>query len=326
MSTSSSWDGQKLSFFDSISPAKTSVSVSTAFGRELQRKMPAANKRQKLHSPNPSITEDSPSTCNPFPHHPNPTPQECRGVRDSLLAFHGFPQQFAKYQKKPHSSSEACDEVSDQPKNGETELLVTSLGDRRESVLDGLISTLLSQNTTDSNSSKAFVSLKSTFPTWEDVLAADSKCVENAIRCGGLAATKASCIKTILKSLLEKKGKICLEYLRDMSVNEIKDELCSFKGIGPKTVACVLMFHLQQDDFPVDTHVFRIAKAMGWVPVGADREKAYHHLNRRIPNELKFDLNCLLVTHGKACKKCSRVASGPSNTCPVTQYYSSTTN
>ncbi|XP_068642218.1 putative DNA glycosylase At3g47830 isoform X2 [Aristolochia californica] len=283
------------------------------------------NKRRKLHSSNSSKTEDSPSTPNPFPFHHHPTPEECQGVRDSLLAFHGFPQQFAKYQRNPHSSfvsasssSVPCfvsDQVSAEPPNGETEQLVTSLGGQKESILDGLISTLLSQNTTDSNSSKAFVSFKSAFPTWEDVLAADSKCVENAIRCGGLAATKASCIKTILRSLLAKRGKICLEYLRDMSVNEIKAELCSFKGIGPKT-----------DDFPVDTHVFRIAKGIGWVPVGADREKAYHHLNRRIPNELKFDLNCLLVTHGKACKKCSKEDDAPSNICPVSLYYSSSTN
>ena len=68
------------------------------------------------------------------------------------------------------------------------------------------------------------------------VLAAESKCLENAIRCGGLAPTKASCIKNILSCLLEKKGKLCLEYLRDLSDDEIKAELSQFKGIGPKTV------------------------------------------------------------------------------------------
>ncbi len=72
------------------------------------------------------------------------------------------------------------------------------------------------------------------------VLAAESKCLENAIRCGGLAPTKASCIKNILSCLLEKKGKLCLEYLRDLSVDEIKAELSQFKGIGPKTVIILL--------------------------------------------------------------------------------------
>lgn len=76
------------------------------------------------------------------------------------------------------------------------------------------------------------------------VLAAESKCLENAIRCGGLAPTKASCIKNILNCLLEKKGKLCLEYLRDLSVDEIKAELSQFKGIGPKTVIIFFMILL----------------------------------------------------------------------------------
>ena len=52
--------------------------------------------------------------------------------------------------------------------------------------------------------------------------------------------------------------------------------------------------------------VFEIAKAIGWVPALADRNKTYLHLNQRIPNELKFDLNCLLYTHGKLCRKCTK--------------------
>ncbi|KAF3949439.1 hypothetical protein CMV_024689 [Castanea mollissima] len=228
-------------------------------------------------------------TKDPYPTHTRPTREECIAVRDDLLALHGFPKEFAKYRRDENQI-----QLDD--------------GDAKETVLDGLVKTVLSQNTTEVNSLRAFDSLKSAFPTWEDVLAAESKCLENAIRCGGLAPTKASCIKNILNCLLEKKGKLCLEYLRDLSVDEIKAELSQFKGIGPKTVACVLMFNLQLDDFPVDTHVFEIAKAIGWVPALADRNKTYLHLNQCIPNELKFDLNCLLYTHGKLCRKCTKKA------------------
>ena len=68
------------------------------------------------------------------------------------------------------------------------------------------------------------------------VLDADSKSIEDAIRCGGLAPTKAKCIKNTLSCLFERKGKLCLEYLQDFSVDEVKAELSHFKGIGPKTV------------------------------------------------------------------------------------------
>ncbi|KVI06311.1 DNA glycosylase [Cynara cardunculus var. scolymus] len=186
----------------------------------------------------------------PYPNHLPPTSEECRAVRDDLLAFHGFPSQFAKYREQRLNRLSSEDEYG-----STTSPPTATVVSPAESVLDGLVSTILSQNTTDANSQRAFSSLKSAFSTWEDVLAADSKCIENAIRCGGLAPTKASCIKNMLNCLFEKRGKLCLEYLRDLSVDEIKMELSRFKGIGPKTVACVLMFNLQQDDFPVDTHV-----------------------------------------------------------------------
>ncbi|XP_039130632.1 putative DNA glycosylase At3g47830 isoform X1 [Dioscorea cayenensis subsp. rotundata] len=265
--------------------------------------MPRNPKRNKTTQSPKSSANLSSSSPDPFPEHHQPTPAQCRAVRDDLLALHGLPRDLAKY-RNPDPSDEAPPE---------------------KTVLDGVVSTLLSQNTTDSNSRRAFLSLKSAFPAWEDVLNAEPKRVEDAIRCGGLAVTKASRIRSILKDVMERRGEICLEYLRALSVGEVKAELSRFKGIGPKTVACVLMFHLHQDDFPVDTHVFRITKAIGWVPMKADREKAYLHLNNRIPNDLKFDLNCLLITHGKLCPRCAKRASNQQSTdspCPLTKLLS----
>ncbi|KAI3954072.1 hypothetical protein MKW98_017896 [Papaver atlanticum] len=254
------------------------------------------------------------------------------------MDFHGFPEEFAKYRRipllgSPHSTVSTHSnptEVKSEPLGDEDD---DDAADKfcltKETVLDGLVRTLLSQNTTEINSKRAFDSLKSAFPTWENVLAAESKCIENAIKCGGLAVKKAACIKNLLTGLLERKGKLCLEYLRNLSIDDAKKELRGYKGIGPKTVACVLMFQLQLDDFPVDTHVFRITKAMGWVPASSDREKAYLHLNKRIPDELKFDLNCLFVTHGKLCQRCKgsearKNTSHDDQPCPLSIYCCST--
>lgn len=74
------------------------------------------------------------------------------------------------------------------------------------------------------------------------VLGAESKSIENAIRCGGLAVTKAAAIKNLLSLLLENRGNLCLEHLRGLPVDEVKAELSQFKGIGPKTV-CYCFFY-----------------------------------------------------------------------------------
>ena len=65
------------------------------------------------------------------------------------------------------------------------------------------------------------------------------------------------------------------------------DWVCRFKGVGPKTVACVMMFCLARDEFPVDTHVWRISKNMGWVPTKANRDDTYRHMNIRVPADLR---------------------------------------
>ncbi|XP_011620921.1 putative DNA glycosylase At3g47830 isoform X1 [Amborella trichopoda] len=275
-----------------------------------------------------SETTTSANPRSPYPNFQRPTPQECLIVRDALISLHGFPEEFAEFRRKEAVVNDSFEEKQ-QKLDDEGEVRIAPLI-QGGSVLDGLVSVILSQNTTDVNSRRAFESLKLAFPTWEDVHAAESKSVVNTIKCGGLAETKASCIKNILSALLEQKGKICLDYLREMPIDKIKAELRHFKGVGPKTalicwqVACVLMFYLQKDDFPVDTHVFRIVKAIGWVPSEANREKAYLHLNSQIPDDLKFDLNCLLVTHGKHCEKCTkghRAQRTPLGSCPLSSYY-----
>ncbi|KAG6550825.1 hypothetical protein Mapa_007621 [Marchantia paleacea] len=285
----------------------------------------------------------------PYPSHTGPYPEECEAVRDLLTNLHGDLPEYQKHriscptietsclqiQGADRSDSSPAVGVAEAPLPNATALVaveqtpevvavLTGHPRERRTVIDSLVGTLLSQNTTDNNSRKAFASLKRKFPTWQEVLEADPKDVEESIRCGGLAEIKAGRILNILKTLSEERGELCMEYLRRMSNEEIKTELSRFKGVGPKTVACVLMFHLQRNEFPVDTHVFRISKALGWVPASADREKAYLHLNERIPDHLKFDLHCLFVTHGKNCPHCvKRQTKKPKDVeCPLANWRS----
>ena len=170
------------------------------------------------------------------------------------------------------------------------------------SVLDQLVATILSQNTTDALSWPAFLRLKAAFPAWDAVRTAEVEAIAAPIRSAGLSAVKSARIKAILEQLHAMRGECSLEHLRDMSDAEAKALLCGFKGVGPKTVACVLMFALRRHEFPVDAHVWKLARALGWVPDAASREATYAHLNARVPGAMKHELHVLLVEHGKVAR------------------------
>jgi len=80
--------------------------------------------------------------------------------------------------------------------------------------------------------------------------------------------------------------------------------MISFQGVGPKTASCVLLFCLQRESFAVDTHVHRITGLLGWRPAKATRDQTHTHLDVRIPDEDKYGLHILFVSHGKKCPEC----------------------
>lgn len=99
-----------------------------------------------------------------------------------------------------------------------------------------------------------------------------------------------------------------LEHLRVLPVETVMNDLISFKGVGVKTAACVILFCLQEPCFAVDTHCFRLAQWLGWLPEGlredSGRNKAFAHLDLRIPDHLKYGLHQLFIEHGQNCHRC----------------------
>lgn len=275
----------------------------------------------------------------PYPDWPHPTPEECQEVNDLLSEVHGVVKA-PKTVPAPSTAVSGCGEVP--------------------SILDALIRTLLSAATTGTNSTRAFKGLVDRFGLlqegigkgsvdWDAVRRADLKDVFEAIKSGGLAATKSKRIKEILGMVYEEnkarrnalveakevdsatgpKGAenetenekeaeiaradehvLSLDHLHALSSDEALNTLIKYPGIGPKTASCVLLFCMQRPSFAVDTHVFRLCKWLNWVPpTKATRNSTYSHCEVRVPDELKYPLHQLLIRHGKTCPRC-RAATG----------------
>ncbi|MFQ3612667.1 MAG: endonuclease III [Cyanobacteriota bacterium] len=169
-------------------------------------------------------------------------------------------------------------------------------------LLDELVGTILSQNTTDHNSSRAFRALKAAYPHWEQVLTADPEALALIIRPGGLANLKAARIQELLAEIQDRQGSLQLDFLAELDTEQALDYLLSLKGVGLKTATCVLLFGLGRDLCPVDTHVHRVANRLGLVRAKAP-DDTFVQLSSHIPVGKAYSLHINLIRLGKRiCK------------------------
>ncbi|HXG41278.1 MAG TPA: endonuclease III [Dehalococcoidia bacterium] len=172
--------------------------------------------------------------------------------------------------------------------------------------LTELVLTILSQNTSDANSGRAFMRLRARFPTWESLLSADPADIEEAIRIGGLSQVKAVRIKALLGEVVAQRGSLDLSFLREMPPDRARAWLEALPGVGPKTAACVLLFSLGLPALPVDTHVHRVALRLGLVPPRTPPAKAQALLEEWVPPELHYQFHVLLIRHGRRLCRAQR--------------------
>jgi endonuclease III len=177
-------------------------------------------------------------------------------------------------------------------------------------VIDELVATVLSQHTSDTNSDRAFAQLKTRFASWEQVADAPVDEVADAIRCGGIANQKARRIQQILAAIEEREGRLDLGRLQDLDDAAVERYLRDLPGVGPKTAACVLAFAMGRPSFPVDTHVHRIARRLGWVPSASTADQAHQILAPRVPPEIRYDLHVAMITHGRTVCRAARPSCG----------------
>jgi len=183
-----------------------------------------------------------------------------------------------------------------------------------------LILTILSQNTSDVNSKRAFDKLVADFGTWQAVAEARVEDIQASIRSGGLAQVKAGRIKRILRQIPEREGRLDLEFLGQLPTQEAKAWLKQLPGVGPKTAGCVLLFSLGRPVLPVDTHVYRVAQRLGLIGSKVSPPKAHDVLENLVPPQDIYRFHLLTIEHGRRicraqkplCHRCVLVEACPS--------------
>ncbi len=175
--------------------------------------------------------------------------------------------------------------------------------------VDLLIATILSQNTNDKNSFRAFQNLKNNYADWDSVSKLSIAQIEKEIKVAGLSKQKSKSIKNFLVTIKKEKGKISLEHLIEMNNEKVILELTKFNGIGVKTASCVLLFSMRRNVCPVDTHVHRTTNRIGIVKTNSP-DITFKLLNKNLPENIAHQFHTNLIKLGREiCKptnpKCS---------------------
>ncbi len=169
--------------------------------------------------------------------------------------------------------------------------------------MDELVSCILSQHTSDTNSFPAFHRLRAAFPTWDKIVKAGAEEIEPVIRSAGLSNQKSKAIIKVLKEIKSRNGDYHIDNLKDMTVPVARAWLESLPSVGPKTSSIVLCFSFGKNAIPVDTHIFRVSKRLGFIGQMTDANKAHDELLKSVPEKDAFRYHVLLIQHGrKVCK------------------------
>ena len=177
-----------------------------------------------------------------------------------------------------------------------------------------LVATIISQNTTEKNAFKAYYNLeKLTEISPHAILKTPLDEIKEAIKIAGLQETKAKAIKEVARMIVEKYNGDFNNLLKGRNVEEIRKEIMSIKGIGPKTVD-VLLMNLGYHVIAIDTHIRRVAYRLGLAKTNNYRE-IQRVLQENLPTNLLLKAHLLLIKFGRTfckarkplCEKCPLV-------------------
>ena len=180
-----------------------------------------------------------------------------------------------------------------------------------------LIVTIISQNTADTNTERAFENLSREFEITPKALAyAKTSQLEECLRAGGLYKSKAKTIQTASKTVLENFSG-SLNSILSLPTEEARKKLMEMQGVGPKTADVVLLFSANKPTIPVDTHVNRVSKRLGLAPANGNYEDVRLSLQSFFTSRDYLSVHLLLIAHGRKYCKARRPLC---QECPVNTY------
>ena len=193
--------------------------------------------------------------------------------------------------------------------------LVSSYGRPRlgnpEAALDDLVFIILSNRTSPDRARSVYAALKREFPRWETMLSTKESTLQEIIRPAGLSGTKSRQLLGILNALVNDSHACSLQWLSQLTVGDAESYLIGLPGVSHKVAKCVLMYAFDFNVLPVDVHVHRISRRLGWV-TRQRADQCHADLEAIVKPSLRrdFHVGCIVLgreicrPHRPACERC----------------------
>lgn len=172
----------------------------------------------------------------------------------------------------------------------------------RKNPFEELLFILCSIQTQESKYRKTYAALRRKFPRFAELAAATPSAIAGPLKFGGLSKTKSKLIARMCRLIVARFGKLSLAPLATMSDADCERLLTSLPGVGLKVARCVMMYSLDRQVFPVDTHCWRICRRLGWVRGNRDGVCTKSDMNRlqdKIPAQWRHSLHVNMVSLGR---------------------------
>ena len=177
--------------------------------------------------------------------------------------------------------------------------------------LDDLIYIILSNKTTPAMATRIYHELKRRFPRWTGFLRARASTVERILRPAGLSRIKSKYIRSALAQIESDFGSCTLSRLKRLPTSQAEEYLTCLPGVSDKVAKCVLMYTCAAQVLPIDSHVHRVAKRLGWT-VRKRADQCHAELEALVPPDQRYAFHVNCIAHGRAicrpakpeCEKC----------------------
>ena len=171
------------------------------------------------------------------------------------------------------------------------------LGNPRDPV-DDLVFIIVSNKTAPIVATRTFAKLKQSYGSWDDLCNSSVGRLRSILKPAGLSKVKSVQLRTALQTIKKDFGTCDLRSLRRQPLDTVHKYLTSLPGVSDKVAKCVMMYTMSASVLPVDVHVHRIARRLGWTS-RKRADQCHEELEGLIPPKWRYSFHVGCVLHGR---------------------------